>query len=289
MIKPFTPSEAVAVARRLEAEEKQAAARRKKEAGKRGKEGGRGKKKTHVENCHKGIAPKSRDRIAARRKKEHSGRPKKTAGKLPAISKGDARDKIAAKVGMSGRTLEIEKKKAKQRKREGQKKGGQKAGKGRPNSSAQNLCKAKKPRGSQALDEVAKHTGVSRETVRAVVEAFAKGEISLEVPPRDTPKTKQRYAPGFVIGNLPASGRERPYSAVTIAKKLGWDGHTKVPSILLGLELVEKGMCPSMGKPKRIDAQVRYAPSFSRSENRCREGGTYPYTAEQIARLELVA
>jgi hypothetical protein len=94
--KDFTWTEAVAIKREIEPEEKAAAKERQAAAGDRGKEGGRGKKKTLVANTHKGKpAPKARDKAAKATgkkalAKERQKRRPISSGNLPELKK--ARD-----------------------------------------------------------------------------------------------------------------------------------------------------------------------------------------------------
>jgi len=80
---------------------------------------------------------------------------------------------------------------------------------------------------------------VNYETVRAVVEAYAEGKITLGKVGVKVPKNKLRYAPKFTMGDVLPSRGEHPYDAETVGKFLGWDGKHKVGPILNGLALEE--------------------------------------------------
>lgn len=89
-------------------------------------------------------------------------------------------------------------------------------------------------------------SAVEQETVRAVVEAAAKGTIKLEEPPADTHKPNLRYAPSFVPGQELAGGAGVAYTTQSIGKFLGWlqadgDPQRKVLYSLQALELIEEG------------------------------------------------
>lgn len=82
---------------------------------------------------------------------------------------------------------------------------------------------------------------VEMETIRAVVEAWAKGEIQLpKVKPR-TPPEKIRYAPSFVRGLTSVTNTEVGYTADSIAEFLGWKQPNGEPSrrILNALDALE--------------------------------------------------
>ena len=84
---------------------------------------------------------------------------------------------------------------------------------------------------------------VEHETVRAVVEAYAKDFIKLKSVGLSSRAV--RYAPSFLQGDDTA-GREHPYNAQTVAEFLGWvykDGtaRVKVHDALAALALVEDG------------------------------------------------
>lgn len=93
------------------------------------------------------------------------------------------------------------------------------------------------------------------ENVRAVVMAYAEGTIELERPDKSTPATGKRFAPSFVAGKRPGndvlrSGGERPYTAISVARYLGWvkpNGapQDKVHDALAVLSLEEEGFVPA--------------------------------------------
>jgi hypothetical protein len=64
---------------------------------------------------------------------------------------------------------------------------------------------------------------VEMETVRAVVEAYAAGKISLPEIPRDTAHAHLRSAPSFVPSSDDGDvGHHRPYTRSSVGKFLGW-------------------------------------------------------------------
>jgi hypothetical protein len=89
---------------------------------------------------------------------------------------------------------------------------------------------------------------VEIETVAAVVKAYADGKIQLNGLPSKASKALIRYAPSFIPG-WSSRGEDHPYTAISIAKFLGWmkekpagDAQTKVYTALSALELIEKGI-----------------------------------------------
>jgi len=95
------------------------------------------------------------------------------------------------------------------------------------------------------MDEWGTSAAVEHETVRAVVEAYAEGQIEL---PRPRPKTPRlRYAPSFIVDpDVPLARAEHPYTAQSIADFLGWlkpDGEpqAKVHDALMALQFIEEG------------------------------------------------
>jgi hypothetical protein len=82
---------------------------------------------------------------------------------------------------------------------------------------------------------------VEQETVRAVVEAAAKGTIKLEEPPPTTKKSDIRYAPSFLIGKKPSVGPAVPYTTHSIGSFLALP-QRKVSSSLWALQLIEEGL-----------------------------------------------
>jgi hypothetical protein len=85
------------------------------------------------------------------------------------------------------------------------------------------------------------------ESVRAVVQSLAKGNIPVFVISKDTPKTHIRYAPSFVPGVPSASGAERPYTALSISvflgreKRDGKEANKGIVAALDALYLKERG------------------------------------------------
>lgn len=84
-----------------------------------------------------------------------------------------------------------------------------------------------------------------REAVRAVVRAFANGEVTLDQPDPKTSKTHLRIAPSFAKVDAPKDLSEHAYTADTLASYLGqgWEASEcfKVRSALGQLEELERG------------------------------------------------
>jgi hypothetical protein len=87
---------------------------------------------------------------------------------------------------------------------------------------------------------------VEIETVQAVVEAYATGAIELEKPNKLAREYEVRFAPSFISDTLGTS-RAYPYSALTIAKFLGWtmpngNPQDKVRIAIVALQYIEEGL-----------------------------------------------
>lgn len=84
---------------------------------------------------------------------------------------------------------------------------------------------------------------VEQETVRAVVDAYAAGEIELEKP-GSTKARNTRYAPSFRVDFAFKDDKRKPYNAESIAEFLGWmSGKQVAPCVrnaLTALELAEE-------------------------------------------------
>lgn len=93
------------------------------------------------------------------------------------------------------------------------------------------------------LDEWGHDSGIERETVRAVVKAFAEDRIFLPKPAGNTPNGQMRYAPSFCFGTACDSHAvTRPYTADTIVGFLG--GTMTIDTVkytLRALCLIEEG------------------------------------------------
>jgi hypothetical protein len=95
------------------------------------------------------------------------------------------------------------------------------------------------------MEEWGHSAAIEQETVRAIVEAYGKGEIELPKPGRDAPRARLRYAPSFLLGvDVRQPVAERLYTVDTLADFLGWKHH-KVEFALRALELMEKGLAKS--------------------------------------------
>ena len=83
---------------------------------------------------------------------------------------------------------------------------------------------------------------VERETVRAVVNAYADDRIGLQMPEGTGSAAKMRYAPSFCFGNGSTTVVERPYTADTIVSFLnGTMSINTVKYTLRALCLIEQG------------------------------------------------
>jgi hypothetical protein len=76
------------------------------------------------------------------------------------------------------------------------------------------------------LEEWGSSAWFEMETIKAVVEAYAAGEIELPPMPKDTPKKRILYAPHFVSAKSPSDvgpvSDQRPYSMAQVARLIGW-------------------------------------------------------------------
>src|ERR1035441_7673536 len=95
------------------------------------------------------------------------------------------------------------------------------------------------------LEEWGTSAAVEHETVRAVVEAYAKGQIKLPAPPSSVQRGL-RFAPSFVEPSVSDRSETdgHPYTASQIGEFLGWlkpsgDVQDKVHDALAALELIE--------------------------------------------------
>lgn len=100
------------------------------------------------------------------------------------------------------------------------------------------------------LDEWGHDSAIERETVRAVVLAYADGKISLKRPDQKTATNKMRYAPFFSHGKQAvarssaesAEHRCHPYNADTINSFLGGTMSARtIQYTLQALSLIERG------------------------------------------------
>ena len=92
------------------------------------------------------------------------------------------------------------------------------------------------------------NAAVLMESVRAAVEAYAKGLFEMPPPPKDTPNAALRYAPSFVAEVPGCAAQPRAYTAVTLGRFLGltWkrerggeQAQTKLLIVLNALETIE--------------------------------------------------
>jgi flagellar biosynthesis GTPase FlhF len=100
------------------------------------------------------------------------------------------------------------------------------------------------------MEEWETSASVIQETVRAVVEAYGAGLISLRYePPMKMNTTRIRYAPSFRAGVKPQSGAAplHPYTGQVIGEFIGWvnrsgEAQDKVHYALNALEFIEEGL-----------------------------------------------
>lgn len=91
------------------------------------------------------------------------------------------------------------------------------------------------------MEEWGTSAAVEQETIRAVVEAYAEGQIEL---PAVAPRARGlRNAPSFV----PRAGGDKPYTAQSVGAFLGWmkpdgDPQDKVRNALAALQFIEEGI-----------------------------------------------
>ena len=74
------------------------------------------------------------------------------------------------------------------------------------------------------MEEWSSNARIEQETIRAVVTAYADGNITeedIEKPHKDAKKSVVRYAPNFAMGQAHPVGLH-PYTADTVARFLGW-------------------------------------------------------------------
>ena len=100
------------------------------------------------------------------------------------------------------------------------------------------------------MEEWTHSASIEQETVRAIVEAYGKGEIELPKPNAKTSHNQIRLAPSFIqahryVTDASRCGVTHPYTIDILADFLGWK-HYKVESALQALALIEK----SIGSPE---------------------------------------
>jgi nitrogen regulatory protein PII len=94
------------------------------------------------------------------------------------------------------------------------------------------------------MEEWGTSAAIEHETIRAVVEAYAEGQIELSPPSAKTNASQLRYAPSF-IPDADRTGGPHPYTAQTLADFLGWlkpggRPQEKVMTALGALQLIEE-------------------------------------------------
>jgi hypothetical protein len=81
----------------------------------------------------------------------------------------------------------------------------------------------------------------ARETVRAVVLAYAAGRITLEAPHALARQDQLRHAPGYTMGDVRSDSSAHAYTAETVARFLGWADVRTLRDTLQALEAIEAG------------------------------------------------
>jgi hypothetical protein len=123
----------------------------------------------------------------------------------------------------------------------------------------------------------------SVEAIRAVVEAYAEGLITLPPVPKDTNKTHIRYAPSFASGENKDVGRagvQRPYTAQTLADFIGWlepngKPQDKVYNALTALQFIDEGLLKEADFEGLSTSQARAVVEEARkAQNRREEVGS---------------
>lgn len=94
---------------------------------------------------------------------------------------------------------------------------------------------------NENLQEWGHSSDIERETVKAVVVAYAEGKIELNKPPAKQSKKTTRYAPSFCAG-WSSEKLDHPYTAESVRKFLGWKGVDAVRHTLEALCLIEQGI-----------------------------------------------
>lgn len=95
------------------------------------------------------------------------------------------------------------------------------------------------------MEEWRSSAAIEQETVRAVIQAYAHGKISLPAPDPRTAKNQIRNAPSFLMGGCAASVAAHPYTVETVAKYLRWtkpsgEPKDRVRNAIWALELIEQ-------------------------------------------------
>ena len=126
------------------------------------------------------------------------------------------------------------------------------------------------------LEEWGTSAAVEHETVRAVVEAYAKGQVHLSALDPKTHNNQLRYAPSFVMGDSPYPGTDYPYTARQVAEFLGWlepsgDPQRKVYDGLSALEFIEEGILNESDFTGLSTKQARAVVEQARTAKRERE------------------
>ena len=91
----------------------------------------------------------------------------------------------------------------------------------------------------QNMDEWQTNSVIEQETIRAVVETYAKRKIELEKP-ESSKARNTRYAPSFRVDFAFNDDKRKPYNAESIARFLGWmSGDQVSPRVRNALKVLE--------------------------------------------------
>ena len=80
-----------------------------------------------------------------------------------------------------------------------------------------------------------------------MIQAYASGKIKLPKPTKETGASRARHAPSFIQGKVVVRDEDRPYTAQTVAKFLGWlrpngKAPDRIHEALAALEFIEQGI-----------------------------------------------
>jgi ParB family chromosome partitioning protein len=90
------------------------------------------------------------------------------------------------------------------------------------------------------MEEWGHNASVEQATVRAIIEAYGRGEIKLPSPNSKGRLNQTRYAPSFKLDVTRTSGAH-PYTIPTLCQFLGWKQY-KVEAAVGALELIERNI-----------------------------------------------
>lgn len=139
------------------------------------------------------------------------------------------------------------------------------------------------------MEEWGSSAWVEMETVRAVVEAYGAGQITLAKPAENN-RRNWRVAPSFVLGERPRTPASAPYTAQEVAAFLGWtkpsgEAQGKVLTALAALALIEQGHLVDANfagmSTSQAEALVRETHDVLREQEKARQA-----EAARLAALE---